>query len=72
MGINKFDKRLLGRKVRKGEITEEEKDAFLASLSDISDNVSVVEARLGVEEEEEEAASEEEEAASEDEEEVEA
>lgn len=46
MNHSKFDKRLIERNLRKGQLTPEEYQAHLAALPDASDNVDVVEAQI--------------------------
>lgn len=58
MGIDKFDNRLVSRKIRKGDMSADEHAAHLASLPDLSDNLDIVEAQVGVGEDEVDAGDE--------------
>lgn len=42
-----YDKRLVERLVRNGEITQEEVDEFHAGLTDVADNATETETQLG-------------------------
>ena len=52
MGIDRFDSRLVARKLRQGDLSNDEHQAHLAELPDLSDNVDVVTAQVGVGEDE--------------------
>ena len=45
---DKFDKRLIERRLRKGELSQEEVQAHMGALPDLSRQTAVVEARLEV------------------------
>ena len=58
MAVDKFDKRLLNRKVRKGDMSHEERMAYLEQLPDVADNLDIVLAKVGVGEDEPEGGEE--------------
>lgn len=42
-----FDRRVVERHIKKGEVTREDYEKFVAALPDVSDNAELVNARLG-------------------------
>lgn len=44
--LSKLDRRLAERMIRRGELTQEEWDAFLATLPDVSDKAEPVATKL--------------------------
>lgn len=44
--VDRFDRRLVERRIEKGDMTAEELQSFLGGLPDLTDNLEVVETQL--------------------------
>lgn len=44
---NLFDRRVVERNIKKGEVSREEYEKFVSSLPDVAENAELVSARLG-------------------------